>query len=201
MKKKSKLTDFKKQSRNANKHTKRGLELLDSSIRKNGWIGAMTAAADGEIFDGSARLETVTEAMPADPIVVETDGKRPIIIKRTDIKKASDPKALRLALEANRIAQVDLNWDKDVLAEIKAKKKELVEDLFSEKELKDLGLEPDELEAAPEAQMDKADQLLKKWKVKLGDLWQVGEHRIICGDSTDPEIYKKLLSKQASKQA
>lgn len=117
-KKKTSLSNFRKQARNANKHTKRGLDLLDKSIRENGWIGAMTAAADGEIFDGSARLETVATALPADPIVVETDGKRPVIIKRTDIKKASDPKAVRLALEANRIAQVDLNWDVDVLGEI-----------------------------------------------------------------------------------
>ncbi len=133
-KKKNSLSKFRKQTRNANKHTSRGLDLLDKSIRKNGWIGAMTAANDGEIFDGSARLETVEAAMPADPIVVETDGKRPIIIKRTDIKKASDPKAVRLALEANRIAEVDLNWDMDLIAEIRERKKELTADLFDEKD-------------------------------------------------------------------
>lgn len=140
MKKKAKLTDFKKQRKNANKHTQRGLELLDKSITKNGWIGAMTAAADGEIFDGSARLETVESVLPADPIVVETDGKRPIIIKRTDIKKASDPKAVRLALEANRIAQVDLNWDVDVLKDIAKKKMELLDDIFSAADLSAFGI-------------------------------------------------------------
>ena len=139
-KRKSKISSFRKQIKNANKHTERGLDLLDKSMRKNGWIGAMTAAADGEIFDGSARLETVTDALPQDPIIVETDGKRPIIIKRTDIKKATDPKAVRLALEANRIQEIDLNWDVDVLGEIAAKKKELLDDLFSGKELNNLGI-------------------------------------------------------------
>ena len=196
MTKKSKLTDFTKQKKNANKHTPRGLDLLAKSMSKNGWIGAMTAAADGEIFDGSARLETVESALPNDPIVIETDGKRPIIIKRTDIKKASDPKAVRLALEANRIQQVDLNWDVDVLAEIAARKKELIEDLFNESELKKLGVDMGEPEEAPEAQVDKADELLKKWKVKTGDLWEIGEHRLLCGDSTDPESYDRLLDRQ-----
>lgn len=190
------LGRFRKQSRNANKHTERGLDLLDKSIRKNGWIGAMTAANDGEIFDGSARLETVAEAMPADPIIVETDGKRPIIIKRTDIKKATDPKAVRLALEANRIAQVDLNWDVDVLGEIAAKQKEIIEDLFGDNELKKLGVQLGEPEPAPEAQMDKADELLKKWEVKTGDLWQIGEHRLLCGDCTKAEDVKRMMGKQ-----
>lgn len=131
-KKKNSLSNFRKQSRNANKHTERGLELLDKSMRKNGWIGAMTAAADGEIFDGSARLETATDALPVEPIVIETDGKRPIIVKRTDIKKASDPKAVRLALEANRIAQVDLNWDTDVLEDIYKNKKSSLDGLFDD---------------------------------------------------------------------
>lgn len=190
---KGKLSNFRPQSKNANKHTERGLGLLEKSISKNGWIGAMTAASDGEIFDGSARLETVAGALPEDPIIVETDGKRPVIIKRTDIKKATDPRAVRLALEANRIQEIDLDWDIDILGEIAEKKKQLLDGLFTDVELGKLGVELEDESKDAEPQIDRAGELLKKWKVKTGDLWQIGEHRLICGDCTDAGVVGRVM--------
>jgi DNA modification methylase len=37
----------------------------------------------------------------------------------------------------------------------------------------------------PETQMDKAAELNKKWKVESGQLWQIGGHKLLCGDSTN----------------
>jgi hypothetical protein len=132
---KEKLSDFTPQVKNANKHTQRGLGLLDKSIVENGWIGGVTVANDGECFDGSARLETVFTRFGEDvePIIVESDGTRPIIVKRTDIPNADSPKAKKLAIAANRIAQVDLDWDADILAEIAEDID--ISDLFFEDEL------------------------------------------------------------------
>jgi len=39
-------------------------------------------------------------------------------------------------------------------------------------------------EADAEPQVDQAEELNKKWQVKPGDLWRVGAHRLLCGDST-----------------
>lgn len=114
----TKLHDIRPQARNANKHTQRGMAALEQSIQQDGWIGAITVAADGETFDGSARIETAAASGFDDPIVVETDGSRPVILKRTDIPNADDPRAMRLGLAANRVAQTNLEWDTDVLASL-----------------------------------------------------------------------------------
>lgn len=112
-----KISNYRPQRRNANKHNPRGMGLLQKSIESDGFIGAMTAAADGEIIAGSARLEKSAEVfgIDAEPIVIETDGTRPIIVKRTDIPNAEEPRAKRLALADNRVQEVDLTWDAEVL--------------------------------------------------------------------------------------
>lgn len=132
---KKKISEFKPQRKNANKHTARGLGMLDKSMSDHGFFGAMTSAADGEIFDGSARLETAYERFGEDvePIIVEADGTRPIIVKRIDIPSADDPRAKKMAIAANRIAAVDLDWDADVLASIADEVD--ISDMFFEDEL------------------------------------------------------------------
>lgn len=94
--------------------------MLAESMSNNGWSGAVTAAADGEIFDGSARIETAfTKFGEIEPIVIETDGHTPIIVKRMDIPSANHPKAKELAIAANRVAELNLNWDVEVILELR----------------------------------------------------------------------------------
>lgn len=134
----SKVADFRPARRNANRHTARGLGALQASIQGDGWIGAMTTAADGEMIAGSARIETAAQVfgVDAEPIVVESDGTRPIVVIRTDIASADDPRAVRLGLADNRVAELSLDWDPAVLCSFDA---ETLAPLFSPEELSDLG--------------------------------------------------------------
>ena len=131
------------QVKNANRHTQRGMQALEQSLQTDGWIGAITVAADGETFDGSARVEKTAEnGMLDDPIIVESDGTRPIVVKRTDIPSADDPRAKRLSVAANRVPQLNLDWEPDVLSSILDRGVELPPVLFSEREWSAVSLPP-----------------------------------------------------------
>jgi DNA modification methylase len=63
---------------------------------------------------------------------------------------------------------------------------------FGKSELEKIGFEFEESEDTP-PKIDRAAELLKKWKVKLGDLWVLGKHRLICGDCTDVTVVAQLM--------
>ena len=45
----------------------------------------------------------------------------------------------------------------------------------------------------PGAQVDKAAELQAKWGTATGQLWQLGEHRLICGDCTDAAVVERVM--------
>lgn len=131
---KPKITDFSPQKKNVNKHTAYGLRLLEKSIQGDGFIDAQTAAADGEIISGSARLELAAEKFAdVEPIIVDSDGTRPVIIRRTDIPNADTARARRLSVAANKIQAVDFDPDWALLKEWGGED-EQIKKLFSDSE-------------------------------------------------------------------
>jgi DNA modification methylase len=187
------VADFRPQQRNANRHTIHGMARLEDSIRRDGYLTPMTAAASGEVFDGSARLETVAEILDGvEPIVVESDGTRPIIHVRTDIPTADDPRAVRLALAANKIAADNLDWDASMLAELR--EEGATEGLFSDEDLARIlaSAEPDATEGAGGDEFDTTPEE-GPTRVQPGELWAMGEHRLLCGDSRDFSHVERLL--------
>jgi DNA modification methylase len=63
-------------------------------------------------------------------------------------------------------------------------------DITNVKEL--LAAENETTDAEP--QIERADELQEKWQVKTGDLWQIGNHRLLCGDSAKREDVERLLN-------
>lgn len=59
----------------------------------------------------------------------------------------------------------------------------------------DAGIVPPNTEAGKdtEPEINKADELRQKWQVEPGQMWQLGEHRLICGDCTDKATVERVM--------
>ena len=92
-------------------------------------------------------------------------------------------------------------WNFDALAN-EFEVPELLEWGFDEKELQLGGFELDQPEGEdPGAQVDKAEELRQKWGVETGQLWRLGEHRLICGDCTDRAVVERVMGGEKAELA
>lgn len=82
-------------------------------------------------------------------------------------------------------------WDFEILAN-EWEYDDLLDWGFDEKELTGLDF-GEEVPEDPGAQIDKAEELREKWGVVSGQLWQLGEHRLICGDCTDKAVVERVM--------
>jgi DNA modification methylase len=183
-KKITQLSDLTPDQANANKGTERGRYMVEASLTETGAGRSIVADKDGRIIAGNKTLEAWA-GMGGAVKVVETDGHELVVVQRTDLD-LSDPKgkARKLAYYDNRAGQVGLEWDAEqLLADVNAGVD--LAAMFKTDEIAELlaGVKGG-AEADAEPQIDQAEELNKKWQVKPGDLWRIGAHRLLCGDST-----------------
>lgn len=155
-------------------------ERLKRSIETFGYVDPIIVNADGTVIGGHQRLFVLQDLgySEADVAVVNLNKR--------------DEKALNIAL--NKITG---EWDDEKLAAIFADLDASDYDLsltgFSEDELSgimvDTGGSIIDTEKADEIQPDPPESPV----TKPGDMWIIGRHRLICGDSTKGETYEALL--------
>ena len=166
---------------NLRKHGRRNLDAIKASLRRFGQQKPIVVDAKGIVLAGNGTLAAAQEL-----------GWTDIQIVRTDL---SGTQATAFGIADNRSAEL-AEWDEklgDVLASLKAEDFPLEEIGFDEKDLAELVPESAPTDVDAEPQIDKAEELRAKWGVELGQVWQLGEHRITCGDSTSAEVVKRLL--------
>ena len=142
--------------------------------------------ADGVILGGNQRYLAIKEALKDDAFRGDLPKGE---IPASWVQDASDwPEEKRrrfIILDNASFGEMDF----DILA-----------NLFSDLPLVDLGvdlpedwLKGEETVADAEPQIDRAEELNKIWRVKSGDLWQIGDHRLLCGDSTKKEDVARVM--------
>jgi DNA modification methylase len=171
--------------RNANKGTKRGNKAVADSITRYGAGRSILIDKDGRIIAGNKTAANAAAAGIYDVIVVPSDGTKIIAVQRTDLS-LDDAKAKELAIADNRTAELGLEWDSNVLAEFSTELD--LKPFFTDAELRNL------MPPAPNEGEDAETSIPDEPITKRGDLWLLGEHRLLCGDSTSATDVERLLN-------
>ena len=167
---------------NARTHSKDQINKLRSSLREFGFINPILIDKDYNILAGHGRVMAARE-----------EGIKEVPCVLVEHLTEAQKKAYILA--DNRLA-MDAGWDDEMLALELENLKELdfdmdltgfdaaeIDELFSNIHDKDVQDDDFDVEAALEEEPIS----------KQGDIWLLGRHRLICGDSTKAETYEKLM--------
>ena len=177
-----KIADLIPASYNPRKKLKPGdkeYEKIKNSIKEFGYVEPIIINSDMTIIGGHQRATVLADL-----------GYTEVECIVVDIDKTKE-KALNVAL--NKITG---EWNKELLADLI---KDLEDSAF---DVGITGFEPPEIEQLfnsvhdkkiTEDDFDVEAELEKPCFSKAGDIWRLGKHTVICGDSTDPETFRLLL--------
>ena len=165
--------------RNARTHSKKQIEQIIASIRSFGFTNPILADRNGGLIAGHGRLRAAKEMELESVPVIELAGL-----------SEAEKKALRLA--DNKIA-LNAGWDLEIL------KLELADLSLPDIDI-DLGLtgfSPGEIDVVLADTPDPEDEIIpavpQSPRVQPGDIWQLGEHRIGCGDGRDAAFLQRVV--------
>ncbi len=162
------------------RHNDQAVEAVAASLRRFGWQQPIVAKPSGEVIAGNTRLKAAlqlgTERVP----VVRFEG--------------TDLDATAFAIADNRTGEI-AEWDEDAL-------RELLAVLQAEDALEGVGYSDEEIAALlagceePEFDLDDPgpEPPPENPTSRLGDLWLLGDHRLLCGDSTKPDDLARLMA-------
>lgn len=171
---KRKVKDLKPLDKNPRKVTKAAIEKMKERIQKRGFHDVLKLDTEGIVLSGNVRTEALT-ALKIDEVNVLVPS-RPL----------TDQERKAVILESNRH---DGEWDLSLLPEYGAEV--LIETGFETVEVD--ALMHDDEDEEDEFDTEKAVHSTKKPEVKRGDLYRLGEHMLMCGDSTVKEDVEKLM--------
>jgi len=107
------ISELKQDPENARRHNPRNVGQIERSISTDGFGRSGLLAEDLTIAAGNATADASVSAGMEEVIIVDSDGTRPVYVRRTDLKSGS-PEFRRLALSDNRAAEL-ADWNPDIL--------------------------------------------------------------------------------------
>ena len=168
------ITDLSLDPKNARKHSARNLEAIAASLEKFGQRKPIVVHR-GVVLAGNGTLEAAKS------------------LGWTEIEVAEVPEdwdndtAKAYALADNRTAEL-AEWDESELA------KQLLELQDADWDITELGFDVPKLTDIESGDEDEIPEPPVEPKTKLGDIYQLGRHRLMCGDSTDKTTINKFLN-------
>ncbi len=182
--------DLKPWAKNARTHSKKQIGQIADSIRTFGFTNPVLVDEQNRIMAGHGRVRAAEElGIAAVPCLrfnhMSEDAKRAYVLADNKLALNAGWDEELLAGELGALfANPDLDFDVDVIG-------------FSLAEVEEILTAPE-----PEEPGDPADdQLIEdaRRRVKAGDVWQLGVHRLICGDALDAEIVTEVMAGETAR--
>ena len=177
-------------ARNPRTHSEAQIAKLASSIVEFGWTQPILVDGSNGIIAGHGRLAAARKLDLLEVPVIELGHLTP-----------AQKRAYVIA--DNRLA-LDAGWDEELLSLELAELSEAGYDLtmtgFSNEEIEELLVGAEQAlqdESPDEPEDDAADEVPEAPSNPVsrpGDVWQIGAHRVICGDATDPVVVRTLMA-------
>nr|DAJ33401.1 MAG TPA: adenine specific DNA methyltransferase [Caudoviricetes sp.] len=166
--------------RNARTHSESQIAQIAASIKEFGFLSPILIAEDNTILAGHGRLAAARKlGLKQVPCVKESH--------LTETQR-------RAYIIADNKLSLNAGWDEDILAielsELQGADFDLDLLGFDESELASIFEDDKEVE---DDDFDVEEELNKPCFSKAGDIWTLGRHRLICGDSTKEETYRILM--------
>jgi DNA modification methylase len=168
---------------NSRKHSDEQVAQISASIKEFGWTNPILIDGTNSIIAGHGRL------MAARKLKMDE-------VPTIELGHLTDTQRKALVIADNKLA-LNADWDNTLLT---IELDELLKDGFA---LDILGFNQDELAALLEPEQvegltdeDAVPDVPEEPKTKLGDIYQLGNHRLMCGDSTNIDAVDKLMDGQ-----
>ena len=172
--------------RNPNKHSEKQIALLSKIIAAQGWRAPITVSTrSGFIVRGHGRLLAARKLglveVPVDYQAYETE--------------AAEWADLIADNRLSELSETDELLLKDLLQELGTSELDLELTAYTADEIDQMLGSAKEVQEA-DFDADKALSEIDEAKTKLGDIYILGKHRLMCGDSTDAAAVEKLMDGQ-----
>lgn len=183
------LATLKPARRNARTHSDKQIEQIAASIRQFGFTNPLLVDDEDRIVAGHGRLEAARRIGIAEIPVIQLSHLGPDELRAyalADNKLAEnagwDPEILRI--EFAELSTIELDFDLEITG-------------FSTTEI-DLTIGDGNEEPQDD---DNPDELLPAGRcwIGQGELWQLGDHRLLCGDARSPESYRILMQDEKAR--
>jgi DNA modification methylase len=188
----AKIADLKPDPRNARKRTDRSASLIRESLERFGAARSIVIDEDGRILAGNGTVEGAKAAGIEKLRIIETAGDEIVAVRRTGL---TEEQKIGLALADNRTSDLS-EWDALMLQQLSEE-----QDLapwFGADELAELLPDVEQLDAEEQGDADAVPEPPAEPVTKPGDVWILGKHRVMCGDSTVVTDVERLMARECA---
>ena len=181
------INDLQNDPKNARKRTDRSAKLIKQSLEQYGAARSIVIDENNRILAGNGTIAGAKAAGIKNLKIIESNGDEIIAVKRTGL---SEEEKVGLAIADNRTGDLS-EWDIDMLEQLS--KEHDLNDFFDKKELDDILSKKEVLPTEGLTDPDDVPEVPEEPITKEGDLYILGNHRLLCGDSTNILHVEKLM--------